>query len=150
MDKIGDELPMTANCIKTASSPGSRSSAAYYCGQNGGGSIGREHQHQHHHHHRRGPMHSASIVESHFLSPSSPLDSAASCRRHQHPLNGSAIRSAPMIPEPGVDVDDLMNDESDSASQSSRPGKSSSSSSFISRLAFQHNNGALLIYYYEP
>lgn len=120
LDKIGDELPMTPNCIKTASSPGSRSSAAYYCGQNGGGSIGRAH----HHHRQRGPMHSAaSIVESHFLSPSSPLDSGASCRRHQqHPLNGSAIR-APMIPEPGVDVDDLMNDESDSASQSSRPGK---------------------------
>lgn len=119
LDKIGDEFVMDPSCIKQPSSNSlggrsvqSLSTGTGYYGQNGGGTMTRDH---------RRPVNSAALVESHFLSPLSPMDSSSS--RHQQPtLNGSATR-ATMIPEP--DVDDLMNDDSDSVSQSSRPGKSS-------------------------
>ncbi|KAK4003065.1 hypothetical protein OUZ56_004850 [Daphnia magna] len=124
LDKIGDELHMTSNFVKSQprSSPGSfigrsefssRTPAGYY-GQNGGGTIPRSH--------RRPTQHysTAAIAESNFLTPSSQTSISGSSRRPgQHPLNGSAS----MVAEPSLDADDLMNDDSDSASQSSRPGK---------------------------
>lgn len=117
LDKIGDEFLMTPTCIKPGNAHlNARSvqslSTSYY-GQNGGGTMPREH---------RRPIHSAATVESHFLSPPSPIGSLSGRHHHQQQylLNGSATR-APMIPE--TVGDDLMNDESDSVSQSSRPGK---------------------------
>nr|CAH0098173.1 unnamed protein product [Daphnia galeata] len=119
---------MTPNCVSNktqpCSSPGSfhgrsefsSSLPSGYYGQNGGGTIPRNHRRQQTHQHYA----TAGIVESHFLSPSSQASgSASSSRRHlQHPLNGSAS----MVAEPGIDADDLMNEDSDSASQqSSRP-----------------------------
>jgi hypothetical protein len=142
LDKIGDEFLVTPNCVSNktqpCSSPGSfngrsefssSSIPAGYYGQNGGGTIPRNHRRLHQHYSTGGG--GGGIVESHFLSPSSQASagSASSARRHlPHPLNGSAS----MVAEPGLDADDLMNDDSDSASQqSSRPaGKSKS---FISR-----------------
>ncbi|EFX77038.1 hypothetical protein DAPPUDRAFT_248298 [Daphnia pulex] len=137
LDKIGDEFLVTPNCVSVSnktqpcSSPGSfngrsefssSSIPAGYYGQNGGGTIPRNHRRLHQHYSTGG---GGGIVESHFLSPSSQASagSASSARRHlPHPLNGSAS----MVAEPGLDADDLMNDDSDSASQqSSRPaGKS--------------------------
>lgn len=119
LDKIGDEFLMIPTCIKPGNSHhlnahSVQSLSAGYYGQNGGGTMPREH---------RRPTRSAAIVESHFLSPPSPIGSLSS-RHHQqqYPLNGSATRVSPMIAEPVAD--DLMNDDSDSVSQSSRPGKS--------------------------
>lgn len=126
MDKIGDEFVMDPNCIVkqtglAARSFQSLSAGTSYLDQNGGGPMMMR-EHHHHHRHRQPVMvNSAALVESHFLSPASPMDSSSCSRHQQHPLNGSATK-APAIAQP--DVDDLMNDDSDSVSQSSRPGKS--------------------------
>ena len=79
LDKIGDEFAMDPNCIvkqtgMAARSFQSLSAGTSYYDQNGGGTM-REH---HHHHRRRQLMvNSATLVESHFLSPASSMDSSS-------------------------------------------------------------------------